>query len=304
MKLQTMLLPTGEFIIVGSEARPQPSATHLEMLRDAIKTVKAETGAAAFFLTDDVVEVENATIDENACRRLPAPEPLQTSDESWEIHQHFPRVEFDVPTTEIGEDGAIKLTGRAVSSGWVDIGQIEKDRLEAFFGGPIDKNDGKIIAAMQAGANFTPAGLVDTREHPELRTTAELEPELAEALAGEERPRKTEQVGKLIGYITNTGPTRPEDDAAKDAAMAVLAGEERPVEPTPKPGDTVRIVGPSSWHQEKGILRDTIGKVADSNKFPEHGLLVEFTHPRPDSNSGYDKCRWFFPAASLEVLRG
>ncbi len=300
MKLQTMLLPTGEFIIVGSEARPQPSATHLEMLRDAIKTVKAETGAAAFFLTDDVVEVENATIDENACRRLPAPEPLQTSDESWEIHQHFPRVEFDVPTTEIGEDGAIKLTGRAVSSGWIDIGKVHKETLEAFFGGPVDEtSDGKVYAAVQVGADFTPAGLVDTREHPELRTTAELEPELAEALAG--RPGRTERVVSESGVqFFREGQEIIRLGADGDNFVI----EERPVEPTPKPGDTVRIVGPSSWHQEKGILRDTIGKVADSNKFPEHGILVEFTHPVHDSNGRDGNCRWYFPAASLEVLRG
>lgn len=64
MKLQTMLLPTGEFALVISEAGGTDPAAYRENLlefRDA-------AGAAALFITDQEVTVENALVDEGTHR--------------------------------------------------------------------------------------------------------------------------------------------------------------------------------------------------------------------------------------------
>lgn len=62
MKLQTMILPTGEFILIASGAsKPLPS--------ELATKFRKQTGAVALFQTEtDPVEVVNAAIDENAVR--------------------------------------------------------------------------------------------------------------------------------------------------------------------------------------------------------------------------------------------
>lgn len=64
MKLQTLLLPTGEFVLVISEA-PTPLTTGLDDLRE-------RTGAAYVLATDQAVEVDNALVDEKARRAEPS----------------------------------------------------------------------------------------------------------------------------------------------------------------------------------------------------------------------------------------
>lgn len=62
MKLQTMLLPTGEFVFVGSEVSHRPS----EEWKTAFAQFVHAAGAVAYLLTDEDVEVDNALVDERA----------------------------------------------------------------------------------------------------------------------------------------------------------------------------------------------------------------------------------------------
>jgi hypothetical protein len=64
MKLSTMLLPTGEFILVFSEAKGGDPQRY----RDGLDGIREHTGAAGVFVTDQSVEVEDALFD-GAARR-------------------------------------------------------------------------------------------------------------------------------------------------------------------------------------------------------------------------------------------
>jgi hypothetical protein len=65
MKLKTMLLPTGEFIIVIGDA----AGTDPQVYRDNLEDFRERTGAVAVFVTDQSVEVEDALYDGGARRR-------------------------------------------------------------------------------------------------------------------------------------------------------------------------------------------------------------------------------------------
>lgn len=67
MKLQSMLLPTGEFVLVASEVRvDNKEAT--EAMTSALIEVRELAGAVAGYATDQDVEVIDAMVDENAVR--------------------------------------------------------------------------------------------------------------------------------------------------------------------------------------------------------------------------------------------
>lgn len=136
MKLQTMLLPTGEFVLILSEAP--------EAYADWAEDFKNRTGAAAMLVTTEDVEVVDTLFDENARRHEAEIEDVTsgplTFDESWVMRD--------------------------------DILNEIQDNLNR-------------------GIDYTPAGLVNTAEHPEARSTAQLEPELEAALAGGLNPDTT-----------------------------------------------------------------------------------------------------------------
>lgn len=262
MKLHTLLLPTGEFVIVGSDVDPtnMPPSELMSSFADG-------TGAAGVLFTQQSVVIEDALFDENARRRPdkveePAAE-LEDTDETTEIHQHFstylPNVEF--PSFSVDSAGTATLTGRAVTSDWVDIGQMSKDSLETFFGVRFDREYG-------------PAGQVKGQ------------PGDPDFLASE-------------AFQQGTEPRVDVELPSNEVLVSTIEefGKEV-VEPTPQVGDTVRIVGWSSWRQENAPIKDTIGKIKTS-QYPDFGHLVEFDHPVTNVLS-----RWFYPTESLEVLRG
>jgi len=79
MKLQTMLLPTGEFMLVlDQNSRPID-----DNVQEILQSLKRETGAAAVFMVPESIEVVDAMVDENAVRR---PEPDQF--ETWLNYEH------------------------------------------------------------------------------------------------------------------------------------------------------------------------------------------------------------------------
>jgi hypothetical protein len=107
MKIQTYPLPTGEFMLVLSEA---PAALKLDDMRES-------TGAAYILATSEPVEVEWTDFDEKACR---ADRPIKLA---------YPVL----PTIQAKQEA-------------------ERDFLSR-----IDQN---VFAQIQAGEEFSPAGLV------------------------------------------------------------------------------------------------------------------------------------------------
>lgn len=72
MKLHTLTLPTGEFILVASSVQEVSG----EQLADGFENVVKHSGAASFFCTSEAVDVEDAVIDESAVRHeWPAEHP-------------------------------------------------------------------------------------------------------------------------------------------------------------------------------------------------------------------------------------
>jgi len=347
MKLKTMLLPTGEFIIVGENA-PQDDLPPNELMSEFAKA----TGAAGVLFTRHDVEVEDALFDENARRRPDEPEPveLEDTDEATELHQHFStyvsHFKQDIPSFTVDSDGTAHLSGTAQASGWIDIGEMSKEALETTFGVRFDREYGP--AGQVKGQPGDPDFLNDPdfaqgREprvvegefHEVVANSSEPfgtplpEPaqQLLDQIIGESRPAYEPHPGDHVKIVMVNGwDENPEDnphtgregvvvgpygkgqglwlvDDGSDGpyvACSQLELVERPAEPVPQVGDTVRIVGLSSWHEEVGDeLRDVVGKVVPS-QYPEHGILVEFTHPNADYPR--PECRWFFPPASLEVV--
>lgn len=215
MKLSTMRLPTGEFILVASEARKTDS------LRDTMVNLKEATGAAAFFATDDVVEVDDAIIDADAVRRDPEPEVNAPQDLSY-FRTFLPNVEMDLPSFNVDSDGVATLTGKAVSSGWVDMGNTEF--MKNVFGVDFTTTpeDIAVTRAVMEGREVSPAGLVKGQPGDETFTEEEL--------AGEPTP---------AAYF----PTEGDIVGGEDEPL----GKEVPAEPRPfVPGDKVIVTG-ATW---------------------------------------------------------
>ena len=136
MKLSTMRLPSGEFIIVASNARKTDS------LRDTMVSLKEATGAAAFFATDDDVEVVDADQSGvDAVRREPEKrENLFTS-------LYFPNLHIDSFGPLI--DGQVEFSATALPA---------QDSLH--FDTELSPEDIAVTRAIMEGHEFSPAGLV------------------------------------------------------------------------------------------------------------------------------------------------
>lgn len=264
MKLSTMLLPTGEFVFIASEAPREDPAKLLGGLVEFRKLA----GAAAVFLTDLPIEIDDAMFDENARRAAPAapaaPEHVEEGDNepeegpySWKTF--FPRaqdaagnafsVEFTAvaPTTLAtlyGDPGLTQPVSETKEVAWqtspavlrtlIDevnqgVEQMEKHR---------DTFADKLLADnIAAGAKFSPAGLVKlTEEQKENLPPLRLEGELANAV--------------------DPNPPLVELSDEEKAALTVPA---KPYEP--KVGDRVRVKkGARSWGG-KEIFDEPIGTV-------------------------------------------
>lgn len=145
MKLSTMRLPTGEFILVASEARKTDS------LRDTMVNLKEATGAAAFFATDDVVEVDDAIIDADAVRR--DPQPLTKSADTF-TSLYFPNLHFDSIGALLPGEQVVSFSATAHPS--------------------VTDEDLAVTRALLEGREVSPAGLVKGQPGDETFTEEEL----------------------------------------------------------------------------------------------------------------------------------
>jgi len=112
MKLQTMTLPTGEFLLIASELRIPESAQASTV--EQFRILHERAGAAAGWITDQPVEVENAYIDEGARRALAEIEPEETYDDSED------------PDYDEGD-----------CRGWVDVGYLTEREGNTFHAGSV-----------------------------------------------------------------------------------------------------------------------------------------------------------------------
>lgn len=184
MKLQTMLLPTGEFVLIASNCPRTPTDEALIEFRKAI-------GAVGVFMTDEDVEVENAFIDETARRH----------DDKVTTSTYFPRARLGDQTVSLqftaeSSDLQDLMYGARISTGG------DEDRTIATSGHFTDESwsteglsdeDLKITQNLMTGATYSPAGLVVDGE----KTQAKLEPELEEAL----RQERATEAGLVIPYV-------------------------------------------------------------------------------------------------------
>lgn len=144
MKLSTMLLPTGEFILVGSDTKLRPEQLDLKSFKEARDTV----GAAAFLFFSEDVEVEDAFFDENA-RRANPPTPL--SDAADMFTNTFMRPAVDGDT------------------------DISPQAMDFLYGGHTRPTEGDANLSRQLleGASFSPAGLVTSTRDRSLQDYAD-----------------------------------------------------------------------------------------------------------------------------------
>lgn len=139
MKLSTMRLPTGEFILVASKAR------YSDTIPQAMADLKDAVGAAGFFATDDDVEVEDATVDEDV-RRVDGGTPYQKAVEQGGdsfTSFYFPNLGIDHVGT-LQHDGTVTFSATAHPA--------EDPSLS-----PADI---AVTRAIMEGQEFSPAGLV------------------------------------------------------------------------------------------------------------------------------------------------
>lgn len=121
MKFSTLTLPTGEFILIVSEAVREAVSAELDQFKDSI-------GAAGIWVTSEPVEVDDAVIQEGAVRRnVPQPDSRSPLRGPYQ-RLHIPRA-----------------TDRARSLDFTD---------ESWTFDP------KLVEHILAGREFSPAGLV------------------------------------------------------------------------------------------------------------------------------------------------
>lgn len=211
MKLSTMRLPTGEFILVASEARKTDS------LRDTMVNLKEATGAAAFFATDDVVEVDDAIIDADAVRRdnlTPYQRAEKLAAESPVTSFYFPNLQLDSIGTLLPGEQTISFSATAHPS--------------------VGPEDIAVTRAVMEGREVSPAGLVKGQPGDETFTEEEL--------AGEPTPEAyfpTE--GDIVGDEDEPlGHEVDEDEDSYDEPIGLP--EPRPI----RVGDKVIVTG-STW---------------------------------------------------------
>lgn len=240
MKLHTLLLPTGEFVIVGSDVDPHdlPSGELMSSLADG-------TGAAGVLFTQQSVEVDDALFNENARRRPPKddvvevvePDENETATQAY-FRTFIPQVEFDIPSFEVNSDGVASLTGRAVSSGWTDVGSMSPESLGAIFGVDITRD-------------YSPAGLVIGNTDSVL-TDGYFPPT-------EPGSDPTIEHGQTV-LVTADGdlgqvveePTEYQPHAGDHVRIVHVNGHEDRPEDTPFTGAEGVVVGPYG-HRERGL---------------------------------------------------
>lgn len=161
MKLQTMLLPTGEFIVVASEV-PRSAVGDPALFSENFKTFRERAGAVAGWVTDQPVEVDDALYDENARRADDdEEEPGEwknlgyTTDESHlfiaPLDQKFGADDFVRARLDQSAKWGRTFFPRAKVEPDGPVVSLTLDRREG---------DDNLIEALLADRHFTPAGLV------------------------------------------------------------------------------------------------------------------------------------------------
>ena len=242
MKLKTMLLPTGEFLLIGENVK------YNDHIPQAMADLKEAAGAAGFFVTDADVEVEDAQFNPDAVRRQPDDVRLSDVDETnYFSRTYLPNVEFDLPSFEVDGDGMASLTGKAVSSGWTDLGSMSKDAM--------DPESPKTIFGVDITREYGPAGQIKGQ------------PGDPDFLASE-------------AFQQGTEPRVEVDLPSNEVLIGTLAEEfgkaiEEPAEYVPQDGDHVRVVCVNGWEDKKFGENEYHGRegvVAGFYGHPDRGL--------------------------------
>jgi hypothetical protein len=137
MKLKTMLLPTGEFVLVVSE---KPNATPEEL--EAWQNIRDSVGAACVIWSAEEIEVEDALYDGGARRRDELPGV-------WQDLGYLTEDDEEITEEQADEAGD-----------WV-ADWVNSDR----------DGDAQLLKAYNSGAEFSPAGLV--KDGPKSTVTEE-----------------------------------------------------------------------------------------------------------------------------------
>lgn len=295
MKLQTMLLPTGEFVLVLSEVTPNsPTGEFLNNLQK----FKESTGAAALFVTNESAEVEDALYDDDARRVDDVGEwkDLGYTNEGASLGGSMFMAPLDETHTFRADD-----FGRAY---------LEPRTTTIKF----DSQDSKLLDLLRGGAEFSPAGLVKSPG------SAQEKLELGHyELTGCGRPHHVEVDSDGVAEVVSRDPENPATSAKLDSPRAVgrfpdtgpqhhdidldevTVGEtwEDDEPPTFVPGTPVEIIGGSYF----GFLDDEVlgqkGTVIENEHLntPEGCVLVGGL-----STKEYDGAKLFFHPSSLQPI--
>jgi hypothetical protein len=249
MKLSTMLLPTGEFMLIGSNCKqPHPSAELLVGLKEAI-------GAAAVLILEQDVEIDNALFDE-AARRVEAPvvDP-----------QHLQKTFFPHATDSAGREFSVEFTA----------GSGDSNLFKQYFGGAdfspagLVKSVGDRDLQERADDGLVSLGQgINTRIDVDAVLADDLEAVLAEPARLDSQnvtlatndPYAARDVPGEFGRSPYTGPQNHVLDLDPFGFSSAMA----PDEPyRPKVGDRVRINGKSLFGVDftgaEGVVQSTGG---------------------------------------------
>ena len=287
MKLKTMLLPTGEFLLIGENVK------YNDHIPQAMADLKEAAGAAGFFVTDADVEVEDAQFNPDAVRRQPDDVRLSDVDETnYFSRTYLPNVEFDLPSFEVDGDGMASLTGKAVSSGWTDLGSMSKDAM--------DPESLKTIFGVDITREYGPAGQIKGQPGDPDFLASEAFQQGTEPRV--ETPLPSNEV--LIGTIEDFGkvidqPARELYDLVTGANGVTTV---TPKKYAPQPGDHVRIVTVNGWEEKPSDNAYTgrEGKIVGPYGSPERELwLVDINEKAP--HIACSKLELIAPASLDEV---
>jgi hypothetical protein len=302
MKMETMLLPTGEFLLVASEVDPMaPQGQFL----DAFTHLKDSAGAAGCFITTQDVDVVDASYDQHAVRRDPP--PAEDDDDKWWE---------DAPTDPQPPSGSMFIApiNAGLPAGYKDLGMMDATEARKFF--QFDsEGDQAVIDAVNRGRTFGPAGLVKGRPgDPDfLRDpsfvrggTPGVDPEPEGVLVVDESWEAPSNALELFKGVLTQDVREMALSLHVPPRLFNVAGDGTALEGPPAPprapqiGDRVRITAAAPNHLSETPI-GVEGEVIHSGGYEVPGeVYVEFWHPRC-SDYTY---RWFFPQANVEVLNG
>lgn len=290
MKLQTMLLPTGEFILVGSNCKqPHPTAQLLDGLKAAI-------GAAAVLIVEQDVQVEDALVDESAIRV----EPPELADAKDYFRKTY------IPNARMRDGQAMRLEFTT------DIRPGDEQLINAYFG----------------GADFSPAGLVKSTRDQSVqefaaqgnidvggaRTDISAEhvgQELVDAVYESEplldsqtvTSVRTSEDGRTIfeqnepeGQFGRSPYTGPKDHVLEADSLTISTTEDEPKKTKPEIGDSAEILEVAGGN--RAPYNGYVGWVGTIEKIEPWG----YARVRLDDSDAIWVQEWCAPAVEMPRL--